>query len=422
MTYLVMGIITFSALTIHLITKILVLPLKKPVIVAVLHYFSAFVVACFIMFYLFPEYHLVIRPLIGLLFLPSIAVLFGEWYSKRVFMTFSQMFVSNIIGSLVIAILSFSIDPENEYYYILMLGITLILFILYFLLVLRYAKPLVDNLFKSGSIRDWRLYSLSIILTFIVYNIVNIFITDTIIRAFVLLFIIWSFVILVLAIVNTQEKANQKYEADYAKEIIASGQGHYEKMNELFTTLRIMRHDAKYHHSVVLKLLNKGDISEAIEYLSGQEAELTKHELLSFCDNHVINALLVHYAQKCKESHIDYSFKAAIPKKNTISDYDICIVAGNLLENALAASQKIIENRKILFTMKIHNEQLVLHVENNFSESPEIVDTSGRKSSGLGLRSVNLVMNRYGGKLLTSQDGNVFTASVLMNLTDNTRI
>ena len=419
MTFLVMGIITFSALTIHLITKILVLPLRKPVPVAVLHYFCTFAVACFIMFFLFPEHHLIIRPLIGLLFLPSIAVLFGEWYSKRVFMTFSQMFVSNVIGSLVIAILAFTIDPESEYYYILMLVITLVLFILYFLLVLRYPKPLVDNLFKSGSIREWRLYSLSIIITFIVYNIVNIFIADTIMRAFVLLFIIWSFVILVLAILNTQEKANQKYEADYAKEIIASGQGHYEKMNELFTTLRIMRHDAKYHHNVALNFLRKGDTKKAIEHLKTQEAELSKLELLSFCDNQVINALLVHYAQQCKESQIDYSFKAAIPEKIFISDYDICIVAGNLLENALAASQKISKNRKISLVMKIHNDQFVLRVENNFNQSPETVDTLDRKSSGLGLRSVRLVVDRYGGKLLTQQDGGVFTASVLMELTDN---
>ena len=125
---------------------------------------------------------------------------------------------------------------------------------------------------------------------------------------------------------------------------------------------------------------------------------------------------MTHYSQRCKESRIDYSFKVAIPEKVPISDYDICIIVGNLLENAVEASQKINGERKILLTIKIHNEQLVLRVENNYETSVQSDDNINKESNGLGLRSVNLVMDRYGGKLLIKQEGNIFTASVLMDL------
>jgi sensor histidine kinase regulating citrate/malate metabolism len=231
-----------------------------------------------------------------------------------------------------------------------------------------------------------------------------------------LLFVYWSFAILCFAIVNTHEKSKQKYEVEIAKEIIASGQNHYEKMNDLLTTLRIMRHDSKYHHNVVLEFLHRGDTDKAIEYLSGQQAELSKHEFINFCDNQVINALLIHYAQRCKELYVDFTFKVAIPKKLTIPDYDMCIIVGNLLENALEASQKLRENRKIMLVMKTHNEQLILRVENNFIGETEQDDSINRKNSGLGLRSVSLVTDHYNGKILINQDDNVFTVSILIEL------
>jgi len=208
---------------------------------------------------------------------------------------------------------------------------------------------------------------------------------------------------------------------EFARSIVSSGQEHYQKMNELFTALRIMRHDSKYHQNVTLGFLRKGETDKAIEYLGGLQDELSKYELIHFCDNQVINALLLHYAQRCKESNIDFNFKTSMPAKLSISDYDMCIVVGNLLENAFEASQNLNTNKKINLDMMLHNEQIVLRVENNCkAETAEKENTVSDR--GLGLRSVQLITERYSGNLSVKQIWHpagafgVFTATVLINV------
>jgi len=137
----------------------------------------------------------------------------------------------------------------------------------------------------------------------------------------------------------------------------------------------------------------------------------------------VINSLLLHYAGRCKKSDIDFSCKIAIPDQLNIPDYDICILVGNLLENAVDASQKLDSNRKIILEIKEHNDQLMLKITNNFKKEIEVIKNINR---GLGLRSVQLVTQRYGGELFiekyspsldnqVSDDGiNVFSACVMI--------
>ena len=223
------------------------------------------------------------------------------------------------------------------------------------------------------------------------------------------------------AIINAHDRARKQFEADYAREIIASGEGHYQKMNELFEKLRIMRHDFKYHQNVLLDFIQKGETAKAVEYLKGQQAEAMQQELVHFCDNQVINALLVWYAGRYEKAQVNYTFKTALPEKLPVSDYDLCIVIGNLLENALEASLKLADNRKAALGMLLHNEQLVLKLKNNFSKTtaaggPTGIPSNPSDGRGLGLRSVQIVTERYKGKLFIKQNDTVFTVTVLINL------
>ena len=239
----------------------------------------------------------------------------------------------------------------------------------------------------------------------------------------VLVFSIWSFVILYYAIINTHDRTKKRLEADYARKIIASGEEHYQKMNELFEKLRIMRHDFKYHQNVLLDFMQKGETGRAIEYPKGQQAETLQHELMHFCDNQVINALLIWYAGRYEKSEIDYTFKVALPEKLSVSDYDMCIVIGNLLENALEANLRLANGRKVDLDIILHNEQLVLKIGNSFKaplvKEKMVMDDATNaltNSRGLGLRNVQIVMDRYNGKLFIKQVENIFTVTVLIDI------
>jgi len=353
-------------------------------------------------------------------YLPLVLILFRGHVFQILFSFFSQTFISLALTLLVIMTFGFLLPYGIVEPFILMLVIIAVVLIGYIVLVFRFGKPLLKKLFNGGKKVEWALYAASAFVahTFL-FSIWRILELNNILHFGSVFFSIWSFILLYYAIINTHEKTKKQLEADYSREIIASGSEHYQKMNDLFERLRILRHDFKYHQNVLLDLIQKGETGKAIEYLKQQQDEASQYELMHFCGNQVINALLIWYAGRYEKSQIDYNFNVALPEKLPVSDYDMCIVIGNLLENALEASLKLSDNRKANLDIILHNEQLALKIGNNFAPRKPVgkaASTLTADSRGLGLRSVQIVADRYNGKLFIKQRDNVFIVTVLINL------
>jgi sensor histidine kinase regulating citrate/malate metabolism len=161
-----------------------------------------------------------------------------------------------------------------------------------------------------------------------------------------------------------------------------------------------------------------GETKEADSYLTGVEAQLESCEIRKYCGNAVLNALIDSYAAKCAENRIEFGVEIAIPESLAVSSYDMCIVIGNLLENAVDASKKLADGRNIALQTKSTPTQLLIMVKNSFDGAISEKDKSpisGKADGGFGLRSVREVTARHGGNLLTEWDGNTFTAYVAVN-------
>jgi len=357
-------------------------------------------------------------------YLPLVLILFKAHVFQILFSFFSQAFISLALTLVVIMAFGFLGLYGSFEYFVMMVVANILIFICYIIFVFKFGKSFLKKIFNGGSRGEWVLYAVSAFVAhtflFILWRIHE---QNNLIHFSAVIFLMWSFIILYYAIINTHDKTKKQFEVNYAREIIASGEGHYQEMIALFEKLRIMRHDFKYHQNVLLDFMHKGETDKAIEYIKGHQAEAARHELTYFCDNQVINALLIWYAGQYEKSQIEYSFKVAVPEKLPISDYDMCIVIGNLLENALEASLKLPDNRKINLDILLHNEQLLLKIGNNFTDTRKtIMDKTANvfantpDNRGLGLRSVQAIADRYKGKLFIKQVENVFTVTMLIDL------
>jgi len=360
------------------------------------------------------------------MYLPLVLILFKGHAFQILFSFFSQTFISLALTLLVIMSFGFFMPYGSAEHFTAMLIVIALVFIGYLVLVFRFGKRFLKKIFDGGKKAEWALYAAS---AFAAHTFLFIFWRiheqNNIMHFGALLFFIWSFIILYYAVITTHDRTKKQFEADYAKEIIASGGEHYQKMNELFEKLRIMRHDFKYHQNVLLDFIQKGETGKAVEYLKGQQAQALQHDVMHFCGNQVINALLIWYAGQYEKSRIDYTFKAALSEKLPVSDYDMCIVIGNLLENALEASRELADNRKVDLDILMHNDQLALKIQNNFNAVRKTATdeaagdfTSPLGGRGLGLRSVQIVTDRYKGKLFIKQIDNAFIVTVLINMAD----
>ena len=199
-------------------------------------------------------------------------------------------------------------------------------------------------------------------------------------------------------------------------------------MKELLDEIRIMKHDYKFYLNTALEMLHQNKIDKGNEYLQGLQTQLSDNELPVFCNNMVINSLVTDYWKRCKELDINIKIALDLPENFTVSDYEMCIVLGNLLENAVEACQKlkkadINSDREIELVVKPQGEQLAIMVRNTFDgnvlkDGEQLVSTKKDGGGGFGLRSVEAVVDHSGETFFTEYDDKWFNVYVLWKVNE----
>ena len=106
-----------------------------------------------------------------------------------------------------------------------------------------------------------------------------------------------------------------------------------------------------------------------------------------------------------------------------ISDEDLCTVLSNLLDNALEACEKCIDQRPwIDITIRKMNNGLILKVSNSMqgksliAEERYLTTKEDRKRHGIGLDSVNYVLKKYNANIKIESGDQTFNVSIVFFL------
>lgn len=191
-----------------------------------------------------------------------------------------------------------------------------------------------------------------------------------------------------------------------------------EKLQSSDEELRAFRHDLKNHFIVLNSLFSAGEYEKASEYVDTL-SENSKSFLKKYSTgNRVADSLLT---VKAEQTPID--FEGIIPD-DMISDDDICIILGNLLDNAVRACQSIVSAEKnIHISSWVKNGKLIMRISNPFEGGKKEktvyrrleTTKTDRKNHGYGLANVNKAVEKYNGSVdLYSKNGK-FTAEIILN-------
>ena len=139
----------------------------------------------------------------------------------------------------------------------------------------------------------------------------------------------------------------------------------YDSLKEKINEARRAKHDVRHHIAVMQEYLNTGRLDALSEYLKRYGESLPDDTLIRFCENTAANAVLLYFAQQAKSNGIDYIVKAYIPSDIFVTETNISVIVGNLLENALDACKKEnIDNKKIAVNASFENGMLCITVDN----------------------------------------------------------
>jgi signal transduction histidine kinase len=353
------------------------------------------------------------------MYIPLIVFLFrGQVYQKIFALSMNYVTVS-FFASLTLEIVRHIAPVDSLKHIVISAIIYSLMFASYNILLFLFWRKIFNYIFIEGKAQEWTLYMASILFSSVAVTLLRVTLGTGIVFFFLLLFVIWNFFILCFAIINTHEKTKKSYETEFAQNIISAGSTHYRKLNEMYDTLSTLRHDYKYHLNTIGELANKGDNAEIVRYLSNVQAQLPRDDLQNYSKNSVINALLASYADRCAKLNIRFDVRLAMPKTLSITDYDMCIILGNLIENAVEACQKLDESGKIELEVKTQGKLLAVMISNNFSGEIAVENNqpvSTKKNGGFGLRSIRTIAARYDGQTLTEWNAGTFTAYVMLKI------
>lgn len=87
-----------------------------------------------------------------------------------------------------------------------------------------------------------------------------------------------------------------------------------------------------------------------------------------YCSNYTVNLILSSYIAKAKKEQITVETQIDLPKKNVVSDMDLCVIFDNAIENAIIACVTInsAKERILKITSKIKNNKLFIQLTNSY--------------------------------------------------------
>lgn len=197
---------------------------------------------------------------------------------------------------------------------------------------------------------------------------------------------------------------------------------HYEALATQIERTKTAQHDLRHHLAVLSVMLRDARYHEAEDYLKQISGLILFEEQINFCTCYQADVLLRYYYAAARLDKIKIDIEISLPDPLYIDRPDLCVVLGNLLENALETCRKLpTEARFIrLRGIPIH-ASLVLRMENCLGAAPEMGDTgflstkrSGR--NGMGLSSITAVAEKYNGEARFTADekNNVFISEILL--------
>ncbi len=199
--------------------------------------------------------------------------------------------------------------------------------------------------------------------------------------------------------------------------------GYYDEINRRYTESRKIRHDISNHLLAISALMESGNIAEARRYLS-EVSEMNDLAAMPVKTGaSVLDALLFKKTEQAKENDISLTIDVSCPLGDTaISDYDLCSVFGNIINNAFEAVMPLKGNRKITIAIEKQLDMLYIRCKNPFEGEirtrGERLLTSKTDSAlhGYGISRVREIAAKHGGEVKITAENGEFNIEILMNM------
>lgn len=198
-------------------------------------------------------------------------------------------------------------------------------------------------------------------------------------------------------------------------------QNQYEEVKNVYLNMRGWRHDYHNHLQVIKAHLAFNHMEELGTYLNKLEQELNRVDSYIKSGNLMLDAILNSKFSIMEKKEIKIFCKTELSGEIPLPEVDLCVILGNLLENAMEACEQIQrQDRFIRVYIAVIKRQFYVSVQNSAKEEPNFNEknyiSDKRGNHGLGIKRVKALVEKYEGFLNLQNEPGIFAAEVTLPL------
>lgn len=224
--------------------------------------------------------------------------------------------------------------------------------------------------------------------------------------------LIIAFITLLLA-VNMYSNKNVIRERDALQMVINERNQQYEAEKANIELINIKCHDLK--HQVFS--LKSGLDNDAIQDI---DSVIESHIGFIKTGNEALDVILTNKNIQCKSKNINFTYFIDGESILFMQAHDIYALFGNALDNAIEASESVDESSRAISVTEQKNGSFInIHIENYFDGKLQyaeghFVTKKRSEGHGFGIKSMEFIAKKYGGKISVSTKENIFMLDIFL--------
>ena len=196
---------------------------------------------------------------------------------------------------------------------------------------------------------------------------------------------------------------------------------HYAEVENMYRKMRSWRHDYHNHIQALAAYLESGEVDRARAYLDEINDTLVKVDSVLKTGNTMVDAILNSKISLMNAKNIRVDATARVPASLAVADVDLCVMIGNLLDNAIEACEKLpAEDRFVRIYINVKGAHLYMSFTNSAGKKQtkigNLFASSKGADHGFGLMRVDELIARYGGYLTRASEDGGYTTEVILPL------
>lgn len=195
----------------------------------------------------------------------------------------------------------------------------------------------------------------------------------------------------------------------------------YQELEEAVSKNRQLVHDINNHLMVLQEYARIDNNKNIYQYVNEMRTQYEVTSQKRWTTQPVIDFILNQKKMEAEQKKVSFEIKAEKGICMPVSESEICVVLGNLLDNAIEAAGKVEKNLgwiKVLIGKQ--NEMIFFKIENSFLTEPilkngEYITTKENKNAhGYGIKSVKRIIKNCDGTISFEAKNRTFSVRIIL--------